>query len=55
MKIESTCLDPPKTFRPAAYEVPRHACDTHAHVVAADESAYPLVANRSYTPVPAPD
>jgi 2-pyrone-4,6-dicarboxylate lactonase len=53
MKIESSCLTPPKTFQPATYEVPRYACDTHAHVVAVDESAYPLVANRSYTPVPA--
>ncbi|MET0543375.1 MAG: amidohydrolase family protein [Variovorax sp.] len=55
MKIESSCLTPPKTFQPATYEVPRCACDTHAHVVAADESAYPLVANRSYTPVPTPE
>ena len=29
------------------------ACDTHAHVVAADAPAYPMVAGRSYTPHPA--
>lgn len=55
MKIESSCLVPPKLFRPAAFEIPPYACDTHAHVVAADEVAYPLVANRSYTPVPTPE
>jgi 2-pyrone-4,6-dicarboxylate lactonase len=55
MKINSSCLPPPKTFRASTYEVPRLACDTHAHVVATDEVAYPLVANRSYTPVPAPE
>ena len=53
MKIESSCLSPPRNFLPADYEVPRCACDTHAHVIAVDRSAYPLVANRSYTPVPA--
>lgn len=53
MKIESTCLPPPKVFQSASFEVPRHACDTHAHVVSADTMAYPLVPNRSYTPVPA--
>lgn len=55
MKIHATCLTPPTIFEAAGFEVPRHACDTHAHVVCADESAYPLVANRSYTPVPAPE
>lgn len=55
MKIHSTCLTPPGSFQPASFEVPRLACDTHAHVVSPDESAYPLVANRSYTPVPAPE
>lgn len=55
MKIKASCLTPPKTFQTPSFEVPRNACDTHAHVVAADESAYPLVANRSYTPVPAPE
>ncbi|MFT3814948.1 MAG: amidohydrolase family protein [Acidovorax sp.] len=55
MKIHSTCLTPPATFQPANFDVSRLACDTHAHVVSPDESAYPLVANRSYTPVPAPE
>lgn len=53
MKIESTCLTPPRAFAPPTFALPRGACDTHAHVVAADFSAYPLVPNRSYTPVPA--
>lgn len=55
MKIHSTCLTPPATFQAASFEVPRHACDTHAHVVSTDVSAYPLIANRTYTPVPAPE
>lgn len=55
MKIETTCLPPPKAFQAASFVLPRHACDTHAHVVSADEAAYPLVAHRSYTPTPAPE
>lgn len=35
-----------------AFDAPPLACDTHAHVVAADP-AFPLVENRSYTPPPA--
>nr|WP_316684349.1 amidohydrolase family protein [Ralstonia sp. LMG 32967] len=35
--------------------MPRFACDTHAHVVSSDASAYPMVPNRSYTPVPCPE
>ena len=35
------------------FEVPPHACDTHAHVVSDDLARYPLVNNRSYTPSPA--
>ncbi|MGK4924884.1 amidohydrolase family protein [Bordetella hinzii] len=38
---------------PPAFEAPPLACDTHAHVVAADRRAYPMVAERSYTPHPA--
>jgi len=37
----------------AAFEIPPGACDTHAHVVAADATAYPMVPERSYTPHPA--
>ena len=36
----------------ASFEIPPGACDTHAHVVAADAQAYPMVAGRS-TPHPA--
>lgn len=35
--------------------VPAQACDTHAHVIAADFQRFPLVEDRSYTPVPAPE
>ncbi|WP_461600040.1 amidohydrolase family protein [Achromobacter marplatensis] len=35
--------------------MPPGACDTHAHVVAADAAAYPLVPERTYTPPPAPE
>ncbi|CAJ0796996.1 amidohydrolase family protein [Ralstonia holmesii] len=46
------CLTPPETFQVATFDIPRFACDAHAHVVSADASAYPVVPNRSYTPVP---
>ncbi|OZI34454.1 GntR family transcriptional regulator [Bordetella genomosp. 10] len=39
--------------QPAAFDIPAGACDTHAHVVAADDGAYPMVPNRTYTPHPA--
>jgi len=32
------------------FQMPRGACDTHAHVIAADLQHYPLVEDRSYTP-----
>ncbi|MVW78543.1 amidohydrolase family protein [Bordetella sp. 02P26C-1] len=38
---------------PAKFEVPPGACDTHAHVVADDPIAYPMVSSRTYTPHPA--
>lgn len=41
-------------WRPPAFDTPALACDSHAHVVAADPG-YPLVDNRSYTPPPAPE
>jgi predicted TIM-barrel fold metal-dependent hydrolase len=40
---------------PAAYAVPPGACDTHAHVVSADTSHYPMVPGRTYTACPAPE
>ncbi|SOY93357.1 Amidohydrolase family protein [Cupriavidus taiwanensis] len=49
------CLQPSKAFAPPAFEVPHFSCDAHAHVVASDSSAYPLVDSRSYTPAPCPE
>lgn len=49
------CLPPLDTnlHEAAAFALPPGACDTHAHVVAADPVAYPMVPERSYTPHPA--
>ncbi|OWT75418.1 MULTISPECIES: amidohydrolase [unclassified Achromobacter] len=49
------CLVPGDSFTRASFRVPALACDAHAHVVSADSQAYPVVANRSYTPVPTPE
>ena len=46
------CLAPLDTVQPASFPIPDGACDTHAHVVAADPG-YPMAAERSYTPPPA--
>ncbi len=35
------------------FNLPRGACDCHAHVIAACTEAYPMVPERSYTPAPA--
>lgn len=48
------CLVPGDRFTPASFSVPALSCDAHAHVVSADSRAYPVVADRSYTPVPTP-
>lgn len=45
----SLCLGPLPTVQPATFDIPRGACDTHAHVID-DGSRYPLVEDRSYTP-----
>jgi len=50
-----TCLPPLDTFSPIGFDVPAGACDTHAHVVSDDLARYPLTADRSYTPAPAPE
>lgn len=49
------CLAPLGNVAPPAFEIPPYACDTHAHVVSDDPDAYPVVASRSYTPVPSPE
>ncbi len=51
----STCLAPHDLVDPILFNIPALACDTHAHVIAADCASYPMVANRSYTPPPAPE
>lgn len=51
---DAYCLAPLPDIAPPAFAVPPGACDTHAHVVAADP-AYPMVDGRSYTPPPAPE
>lgn len=53
--VPPVCLAPQQTFEPAAFQLPRFACDTHAHVVIANSGDYPVVANRSYTPVSCPE
>ena len=49
--LEADCLAPwaAAQFAAAAFDAPANSCDTHAHVIARDP-AYPLVADRSYTP-----
>ena len=49
------CLAPLTQFTAPAFAVPRGAVDTHAHVVSANPVDYPMVAERSYTPPPAPE
>jgi len=46
-------LVPLENIAAPAFDIPLLACDTHAHVVADDPARYPVVADRSYTPVPA--
>jgi len=40
---------------PTTFDLPPGACDCHAHVIAKNAIDYPLVADRSYTPEPAPE
>ncbi len=49
----SFCLPPLPDHEAATFAVPDGACDTHAHVIATDTGAYPMVPERSYTPHPA--
>lgn len=48
------CLGPLPDVASASFDIPRGACDTHAHVIG-DGARYPYVENRSYTPPPAPE
>jgi len=48
------CLGPLANIDAPKFEIPRGACDTHAHVIS-DGVRYPYVENRSYTPPPAPE
>lgn len=47
------CLPPDPAPRPPHFAMPPGACDCHAHVIGAPPD-YPLVAERAYTPPPAP-
>ncbi|MCA8010403.1 amidohydrolase family protein [Burkholderia cenocepacia] len=49
------CLEPNAAFEPATFKIPHFACDAHAHVISEDAHTYPVVPNRSYTPVPCPE
>ena len=48
--IPPLCLAPLPQVATACFDLPPGACDTHAHVVAADSAVYPLVPQRTYTP-----
>jgi 2-pyrone-4,6-dicarboxylate lactonase len=48
-------LVPGESSAAATFEIPRCACDAHAHVISGDSDSYPVVAGRSYTPVPCPE
>ncbi len=48
------CAPAREEIEAPAFDVPFGAVDTHAHVISLDP-AYPLVAERSYTPPPAPE
>jgi len=48
------CLGPLPAIAPATFAMPPGACDTHAHVIG-DGVRYPYVADRSFTPPPAPE
>jgi 2-pyrone-4,6-dicarboxylate lactonase len=49
---QTLCLGPDVEVVPSQFDVPRGACDTHAHVIG-DGVQYLYVANRGYTPQPA--
>lgn len=48
------CQGPNPVVDPPSFAVPADACDTHAHVIGSADR-FPMVANRSYTPPPAPE
>ncbi len=48
------CQGPNPFVSPPGFAVPANACDTHAHVIGPADR-FPMVANRSYTPPPAPE
>ncbi len=48
-----SCQGPDPIVTPPTFAVPPFACDTHAHVIGSGDR-FPMVAERSYTPPPAP-
>ncbi|MEO6959478.1 MAG: amidohydrolase family protein [Burkholderiaceae bacterium] len=51
---QAICLAPLPNIDPPTFDVPRGACDTHAHVIG-DGTHFPYTEDRSYTPPPAPE
>lgn len=49
------CAPPRLPVKAPSFKLPVGSCDTHAHVICGDFERYPLVADRSYTPAPAPE
>ena len=47
------CLPPHRDIAPTSFDIPPGACDTHAHVIADDVEAYPMVPHRAFEPTPA--
>ncbi|SAI67443.1 dicarboxylic acid hydrolase [Bordetella ansorpii] len=47
--MSRTCLPPHDTVQPVRFDIPAHACDSHAHIFGPFDR-YPLAAERSYTP-----
>ncbi|MBD8494554.1 amidohydrolase family protein [Pseudomonas syringae] len=55
LESPSPCAAPRPLLKAPSFKLLPGACDTHAHVISADHARYPLVADRSYTPAPAPE
>ncbi|AJJ58308.1 GntR family transcriptional regulator [Yersinia pseudotuberculosis] len=50
----ANCPVPFDIMEPSIFALPEDACDSHAHVIS-PRAIYPMVAERSYTPPPAPE
>lgn len=54
-ELPPLCAAPRPSLKAPSFRLLPGACDTHAHVISADHIRYPFVADRSYTPAPAPE